>query len=610
MKNAAKIFSVICLALLASLLLTAQAGLWTPISKGGTGASLADPNADRIFFWDDSKGGGEWLSLPTGLGFSGTSIILADDLAALEAQSGTGLVTRTGTATYAQRTITGTANEITVTNGDGVSADPTIDLPNTISVATAIELSHATANTLAASGGHMTIEAATVWDSGNDGTGSGLDADLLDGKNIGTSGNVVGLLDGNNVYSGTSAFSGAVDIQKALAWTGDVSPSQIVANVNDYAPTDFATNTILRINSDAARDITGLAGGSDGLVKTFCNVGAFTITLKEQNVSSSVANRFAMGGDYQLGPEGCQGLIYDSTSSRWRRNSTTSAGAGVGTVTSVATGDGLTGGPITASGTVSGDPSFLPGFLFGLTLSNGTDATNDINIAVGLAVDSTNAKYLKLPSIITKQLDAAWAVGTNAGGLDTGAIANTTYHVWLIKRSDTGVVDALFSTSATAPTMPANYDYKRRIGSILRESATIIPFSQVGDEFLRKASILDVTAANPGTSAVTRTLSVPTGIVVWAKLNTSATSSDVTNAAFYSLSSLDRNDEAPATAAAPLMTSPRLLAAAAGTQYGGSQMQVRTNTSGQIRSRFAGTTTSVTLYIATIGWIDRRGRDG
>jgi len=81
-----------------------------------------------------------------------------------------------------------------------------------------------------------------------------------------------------------------------------------------------------------------------------------------------------------------------------------------------------------------------------------------------------------LSSAITKRLDAAWAVGSGNGGLDTGTIANTTYHVWLIQRSDTGVVDALFSTSLTSPTMPTNYDRKRRIGIIVRSAGAILPF--------------------------------------------------------------------------------------------------------------------------------------
>ena len=44
------------------------------LADGGTGASLVDPNADRIMFWDDSAGAVTWLTASTGLTISGTSI--------------------------------------------------------------------------------------------------------------------------------------------------------------------------------------------------------------------------------------------------------------------------------------------------------------------------------------------------------------------------------------------------------------------------------------------------------------------------------------------------------------------------------------------------------
>lgn len=73
------------------------------------------------------------LSIANGDGVSANpTISLANDLAALEAMSGTGLVARTASETYAQRTITGTTAEITVTNGNGVSGNPTISLPSAI----------------------------------------------------------------------------------------------------------------------------------------------------------------------------------------------------------------------------------------------------------------------------------------------------------------------------------------------------------------------------------------------------------------------------------------------------------------------------------------------
>lgn len=62
---------------------------------------------------------------------SGTfTFALANDLAAIEALASTGLAVRTSADTWATRTITGTAGQITVTNGTGVSGNPTLSLPN------------------------------------------------------------------------------------------------------------------------------------------------------------------------------------------------------------------------------------------------------------------------------------------------------------------------------------------------------------------------------------------------------------------------------------------------------------------------------------------------
>jgi hypothetical protein len=103
-----------------------------------------------------------------------------------------------------------------------------------------------------------------------------------------------------------------------VAFAGDISPAQITANQNDYNPTGLSTASTLRLNSDASRDITGLAGGADGRLLFVHNVGAFGLVLKDESVSSAAGNRFALNGDLTLaGDEGCA-LQYDSTSSRWR----------------------------------------------------------------------------------------------------------------------------------------------------------------------------------------------------------------------------------------------------------------------------------------------------
>ena len=126
--------------------------------------------------------------------------------------------------------------------------------------------------------------------------------------------------------------------------------------------------------------------------------------------------------------------------------------------------------------------TFPDDHISGLGLSNDTDADHDILVAAGEARDGADSEDMVLASPIAKQIDATWAVGDDAGGLDTGSVTtDTLYYVHLIKRTDTGVVDALFSLSRTSPTLPTNYDKKRLIGVVLTDgSSNIIGFLQFG----------------------------------------------------------------------------------------------------------------------------------
>lgn len=74
-------------------------------------------------------GPGAGISLTNGDGVSGNpTLALADDLAALEGLGSTGIAVRTGASTWAQRSVAGTAGRVSVTNGDGVAGNPTLDL--------------------------------------------------------------------------------------------------------------------------------------------------------------------------------------------------------------------------------------------------------------------------------------------------------------------------------------------------------------------------------------------------------------------------------------------------------------------------------------------------
>lgn len=75
------------------------AGTDVALADGGTSSSLSDPNADRIFFWDDSASETDWLTLGTGLSITGTTInATASSSGWTDAGSGTvDLVTTTDT---------------------------------------------------------------------------------------------------------------------------------------------------------------------------------------------------------------------------------------------------------------------------------------------------------------------------------------------------------------------------------------------------------------------------------------------------------------------------------------------------------------------------------
>jgi len=76
---------------------------------------------------------------------------------------------------------------------------------------------------------------------------------------------------------------------------------------------------------------------------------------------------------------------------------TTAFTGGGGTVTSVATGNGLTGGTITTSGTLSiAAPSFntVGSYVFGLIFPNGGSLTSGTGYAAGLGVNQVHAPGL------------------------------------------------------------------------------------------------------------------------------------------------------------------------------------------------------------------------
>jgi hypothetical protein len=236
----------------------------------------------------------------------------------------------------------------------------------------------------------------------------------------------------------------------------------------------------------------------------------------------------------------------------------------------------------------------IRGYLAGLTLSNDATSPNTtVDISAGVCA-ADDASLIMSLGAFTKTT-GAWVVGNGNGGLDTGTVAASTwYHVFVIERTDTNVVDALISLSATSPTLPANYTKKRRIGSVRTDASShILAFSQNGDEFLWAAAVGDVNTSSLGTTATLLTLTVPIGVKVNALYRFAATAGNGIL--------INSPDESALAFNVPVgnVTSDSAVSSGAGGN-------TRTNVNGQIRAT-AGASSTL-LQLVTYGWIDTRGK--
>lgn len=249
--------------------------------------------------------------------------------------------------------------------------------------------------------------------------------------------------------------------------------------------------------------------------------------------------------------------------------------------------------------------AYPPNYRYGCALSNNSgDATNDIDIAIGNHRDSTNSVNMD-GAAMTKRLDADWAAGTNQGMRYKGAaIANTTYHIYKVSKAAGADVDYYAHTSTTVATVitalqaetgGGDYLYARRIGSIIRAGAVILPFDQRDNEFSLRTPVVDINVSDCTTSSTTRTLaSVPTGIIANASLT--AFAYKASNYAAVYIRALTQAD-----VAAAYNTTANVYDVSGGAGAS-NNLRAVTNTSAQIGDRSNVTGTS--LIIITRGWMD------
>lgn len=238
-----------------------------------TGTTLASTGSGYSTVQEE----GSSVTARTILNFVGAGLTASDDgssktlvtvdatLNALASYNTNGLLTQTAADTFAGRTLTGTANQITVTNGSGVAGNPTLSLPKAVTLPadasgpSSLALSEDTdngVNTLtltipAALGGDrtVTLQDATQTLVGRDTT------DTLTNKTLDVS-NVVTLRDDRFTLQDDGDTTRQMTFQLSGITTG--------------------TTRVLTI-PDASLTLVGLATTQSPTNKTFDNTNTFTV---------------------------------------------------------------------------------------------------------------------------------------------------------------------------------------------------------------------------------------------------------------------------------------------------------------------------------------------
>jgi fibronectin-binding autotransporter adhesin len=330
--------------------------------------------------------------------------------------TGTGLtggpITTSGTISIPSGGVTNSllANpSITVTAGSGLSGGGTVALGGTVTIT----------NSAPSSGGTVTNVASGTGLTGGPITGSGtlsLNTTYTDGRYLQLSGGALtGGLTGTTATFTTGTFTGAVTAAGAvMPTTGTATASKgFNSNPFDFQASSFSSSTSKAVTQDfrwTAEPAGNDSANPSGTLNLLFGSNGTTPAETGLSIASNGLINFASGQTFP-------------------------GAGGTGTVTSVNTGAGLTGGPITSSGTIS-----IPS----AGVTNAMLANNSVTVTAGTGLSGGGTVALGGTVTLTNTVGGTVTNVATGAGLTGGPITNT----GTISIPSAGVTNAMLANSS------------------------------------------------------------------------------------------------------------------------------------------------------------------
>ena len=375
---------------------------------------------------------------------SGSALsVLSGTTGALTLDSGSTGAINLGTSANAKTITIGNttgATAVNINSGSGgvvLNGNTTISGSNTLTTGTGLTTINSTAINLA---GNSTV--LDLSGSGVLGLNTVTNRAITTGSGTFTAGGSL-TVNGTTTASGNLIASGYIATQK--------SPDYVTTGTQNNV--NLGPSSLVRYAGSADSTFTGISGGTDGRIIHLMNASAYTVTITNQDASSTDENRVITptGASIVIKPTTTAMMQYDSGASRWRILAVTLSGFSIiqggnalGTTETIGTTDAYGVNFITAGATrFSLDASLS-------TLTGNGATTLSSNNTLSLSSASGSALSVLSGTTGTLTLDSgstgAINLGTNANA-KTVTIGNTTGATAVNINSGTGGITLLTGTT-------------------------------------------------------------------------------------------------------------------------------------------------------------------